>query len=183
MKKILCVFTAFVVALSSFNFVKKSASAENSETMAALEEYSEIIKELSDYYNNNKSDKTKSKYVNDYIYMNEEDESRIKYTLCDLAGDGVPEILIAVFQANSFNYNAYGFYGFENNKIVSFDNNIGNRNRYYITESNMIKNEWSNGAADCGYTYYTLDKNSAKLNLEYEYFVDTDKYVYRDTKK
>lgn len=182
MKKILCAFTAFIIALSSFNFVPKSASAENSETMAALEGYSEIIKKLSDYYNNNKSNNTKSKYVNDNLdnYMDEESSSRIKYTLCDLAGDGVPEILIAAFQKNSFNYNAYGFYGFENNKVISLDDNIGERNRYYITGSNMIKQEWSSGAMDCGYTYYILDKNSAKLKLNYECFVNMDKYVYRD---
>lgn len=94
-------------------------------------------------------------------------EKEVGYTLMDLDGDGKKELLIGEtdtkLPANRIIFDAYTL---KNNQaeqlFVSYD-----RNRYYLVKEEsgniLVANEGSNGAANSGWYYYTVNGN--KLNV------------------
>lgn len=180
MKKIMCIITAIVIAVGNVTFLERSASAEGDTATAVGEAYLQVLKQNCDYLNS-ANYKGSTEYINDFfVEWFTTDRSEQKYALCDIAGDGVPELMLAVVVDPDKNqYGPYEFYGFENGKLKSLADSIGVRNRYYITENNLVRQEWANGAADCGTIYYSLAPNSATLKKEMAYVADTDRYVLR----
>ena len=154
--------------------------------------YLEIIKEFSDFIN----------YIDVYSYINiagfnedcpyvdaaedvlvdcfaygNDSVNNCKYALTDISGDGTAELIVAVLDSNG-RYLTCGIYTISNGEVISLLENPGGRNRFYIAENNEIRNEWSNGAADCGVTYYSLKPSAAKLTKKYEYAVREDGHYY-----
>ena len=89
------------------------------------------------------------------------------YLLYDLNGDNQPELLIGETDAteavNRMIFDAYTIKdGAVQQLFVSHE-----RNRYYLTEDEagacMIANEGSNGAANSGWTYYTLGEDGLQV--------------------
>lgn len=185
MKKIVSVLTAGVITVSNVMLTDIKVSAEKSDVTAVGEAYLKVIQQNGEYamsklthsvYNGG------SEYVNKWFLIDSSDKSaaQLSYTLCDIAGDGVPELFL-VLPNGSFNngYYSYGFYGFENGKLKCVDDYIVPRKRYYITESNMVKNEGSSGGMNSETSYYSLAADSATLKQEIAYVIDEDRYLLR----
>lgn len=176
MKKILCAITAFVVAVSDITFLGwQSVSAEKRDAMEAGEAYLQVIKQNSMYVNYTD---TMSNYSGELEYVNypqlemcsREDRMRLSYALCDFAGDGTPEILLATVSEDGEYREMCDIWGYEDGELEKIEINSKPSDRYYVTEDNMIMYQWSFGA---GYriAYYSLEANSATPKKELEYSV------------
>lgn len=102
------------------------------------------------------------------------------FTLVDLCGDGMPELLIGYFpDGDSEDYILMELYGYEDESAkqlaVSMEfgvtplgeqNFIGERTRYYICDNGLIKENGSGGAAVNNVTYYELWENSVEMSVK-----------------
>ena len=116
------------------------------------------------------------------------------FTLADLCGDGVPELLIGYFlDGDSSKYILVELYGYEegNAKQLAVSmgfgvtplgehNYIGERVRYYICDNGLIRENGSGGAGINNVTYYELQENSVEMVIKEGAGQDEGRYYEQD---
>lgn len=120
-------------------------------------QYSELIKSIQDdfanglpAYNQNTDDSQMSMYYDNSHYRTG-DLSGYAYTLMDLDGNGVNELLFV----EASDYSIDDIWTVENGNLVHVAHGFV-RSAYYLSEDGQIVNEWSSGAYDSGTDYYKL---------------------------
>ena len=101
--------------------------------------------------------------------------SKIGYAYKDINIDGIDELLIGEIADGDYNGIIYDIYTMVDRKpehvVSGWD-----RNRYYILDSGLIRNEYSSGANESGVNIYDLTRNSTELftqvSFKYDGYVD-----------
>lgn len=139
-------------------------------------QYSELIKSIQDdfanglpAYNQNTDNSQMSMYYDNSHYRTG-DLSGYAYTLMDLDGNGVNELLFV----EASDYSIDDIWTVENGNLVHVAHGFV-RSAYYLSEDGQIVNEWSSGAYDSGTDYYklqgsTLVKTKSEKNPGYQNF-------------
>ncbi|MDE5854491.1 MAG: hypothetical protein K2H19_05450 [Ruminococcus sp.] len=172
-----------------------SLSKINDFTACAADAYSEILDMFYDNistgwlnYNNDNgfygidlSDSQNISYMWNQ-YNKDTPLSQTGYQIIDINGDGTDELIVGVindYDNASYLYDLYTVYEGKAVHIAS----EGERDRFYLTEDNMIWEDASGGAANVSNKYYTIENGILSPVEEYEYDGWTDAenpYFYAD---
>lgn len=104
------------------------------------------------------------------------------YTVIDLANDGIPELFIS---DGDTLYGAYGVYESEGQICPLIYTNtayIGDREKYFICENNMIKSEGSGGASSNIIAYYQVAPHSQNATCIEAIYQENSNYYWGNLK-
>ena len=163
------------------SIVSETAPAESSlsdaESMSSVTSlYDGILDTISECHSGQADDETMSSMAElvspDLMYVPSEDP--IYYTLIDVDGNGVDELLIYQHMVNEDGEECaviYDGYTVRDGELVHFIAG-GARNSYYLCSDGSFYNRGSNGAAYACLANYTYD--NGELTLTKSYFSDDD---------
>ena len=97
--------------------------------------------------------------------------SKVGYCYKDINIDGIEELLIGEIGDGEYQGIVYDIYTMVDRKVAHVASGW-DRNRYFILDGGLIRNEYSNGANESGVNIYNLTSNSTELFLQIAYKYD-----------
>lgn len=151
--------------------------------------YADVLAEYKEVAENN-FDGTmleNAQYVNEGVWnVSGQDKYSVYYRYADLAGDGVPELIISVNEKEA-PQEIFDIYTIENGtavRVINSSGSVGYRELYSICRDNRIKQFSYGGVNHEEITYYRLEKDSASLVTDEQFIYDTGSdvlYTYIDS--
>lgn len=142
------------------NIVIPEISTGYSEYDALIEKAQNVLIGREDYFEDEIEDNFNFSLC--YIYAFYKIYESAGYTLLDLDGNGIEELIFGENGSGAWNGVIYDLYTIADGELVHVFSG-GERNRYYLCEDGSIANEGSDGAADSVDIYYTYEGTEMKL--------------------
>ena len=142
------------------NIVIPEISTGYSEYDALIEKAQNVLIGREDYFEDEIEDNFNFSLC--YIYAFYKIYESAGYTLLDLDGNGIEELIFGENGSGAWNGVIYDLYTIVDGELVHVFSG-GERNRYYLCEDGSIANEGSDGAADSVDIYYTYEGTEMKL--------------------
>ncbi len=163
--------SASVVSTEASSTNKESSVAPSTNPEANIDYscYYELIEKVKEAKRNpEKRDTSIDKDVsNILIFLNPDYETQ-GYTVVDIDGDGVKELLFGANGTGTWDNIIYGIYTIKDGRM--FTSAIGwEKNRFYLCGDGIVSNEGSSGAAVQEYLYYNYSGQRIGLDTEEHY--------------